>query len=361
VPALAAFALAALASACDLGPRDDSPAHGPALHLVASYPADGQGTAAAADADVTCDLPTPDCPVPTNLVIELRFDRFLLPGGGLASAARLYTGTRSNAIALKVEYDLLERVVLLRPTRALEPHTLYTAEVVPGADRSHGFWAFDGAPIEAAAAPLRFGFSTGGGPRAVPARSVPAPDDCETLAAGPLLSCLGCHVTRPADETRPATLPAPLGLDLSNSRAVVATAIAHVAHETDIGNSALGAGLRSPARFGVQMNIVDPGNPATSYLLYKLLQKPENFQLAASEPTCVTGYHEPVALGGCMPPDAEESARLREWFALGDPMPMDLPLAGGALSPLSSTHADLVRIAAWITLGAACSLPAPAN
>ena len=52
-----------LTSGCDLGPRDDAPAHGPPVHLLASYPADGQGTNAPFGPDgVTCDSPaTPDC------------------------------------------------------------------------------------------------------------------------------------------------------------------------------------------------------------------------------------------------------------------------------------------------------------
>ena len=358
-PRNALLALAVFASACDLGPHDDAPALGPALHLVASYPADGQGTNAAPGADVSCDSPTPDCPVPTNLVIELRFDRFLLPSGALTSGARLYTGNASNGVSLKVEYDLLERVVLLRPTRLLEPNTLYTADVVPGADKGHGFWAFDGAPLEGAAVPLRFGFTTGGGPRAALATPLGAPDTCETMVHGPLQRCSTCHIARPSDAASPPAKFPPMGLDLASSGGLFATAIGQVAHQTDIGDSSSGSGLRSPSRFGVQMNLVDPGNPATSYLMYKLMRRPENFQLDPSEPSCVTGYHAPVAEGGCTPPNAEESVRLREWFVLGDPMPKDQP--GGAPPASSTTHADLVRIAAWIAAGANCSDPGSAN
>jgi hypothetical protein len=322
------------------------------LHLLASYPADGQGTLAAPDADPACDSPTPDCPVPTNVVLELRFDRFLLPSGALASGARLYTGNASNGVSLEIEYDLLERVVRLRPARLLEPHTLYTAELLRGIDRKQGFWAFDGAPLAEAAVPLRFGFTTAGGSRAVLTAPAITPDTCETMANGPLQRCSACHVARPSDPASPPASYPPMGLDLASSGGLFDTAIGHVAHQTDIGDSAIGAGLRAPARFGVQMNLIDPGNPGTSYLMYKLLRKPENFQLDASEVDCVTGYHAPVAEGGCAPPDAEESARLREWFVLGDAMPKDSP--GSALPTSATTHADLVRIAAWIAAGASC-------
>ena len=332
-------------------------APGSALHLVASYPADGQGTNAAPDAGLACDEPTPDCPVPTNLALELRFDRFLLPGGGLAAGVKLYTGSPANSLAVSVAYDLLERVVVLRPARQLHPNTLYTVEIASGADRNHGFWAFDGEPLEEGPVPLRFGFTTGSGPIALPAAAPVIADTCETMTQGPLSSCASCHVTRPGAETIPPSKYPPMGLDLSSSRGLFDTAIAHVAHQSETGSSAAGEGLRSPVRFGVQMNLVDPGSPATSYLMYKLLQKPQNFQLDATEASCPTGYHSPVAAGGCTAPDAAERARVREWFVRGDPMPEDQQANDGALAAVAVTHASLVRVAAWIAAGAPCPDP----
>ena len=341
-------AAATLASACDLGARDLSPAHGPALHLVASYPADGQGTNAAADAEANCTSPTPDCPVPTNLAIELRFDRFLLPGAGFASGATLYSGSPLSAVLLRARYDVLERVVVLQPSRSLQPHTLYTVELLPGANSNRGFWAFDEAPLEEAEVPLRFSFTTGAGPR-LEAALPSSPETCETMAAGPFNSCASCHATL-AGSASVAPLYPPMGLDLSSARGLFFSAVSRVAHQTATGNNAIGEGLRTPVRFGVQMNIVDPGSPATSYLLYKLLAKAENFQLASSEARCVTGYHPPVADSNCRAPDAREIARLRDWFVLGEPMPQDDTAKVGAID-----HADLERIAAWIAQGAACS------
>ena len=324
------------------------------MHLLASYPADGQGTAAAPDADVACDSPTPDCPVPTNLVIELRFDRFLLPGGGLGSGVALYSGNPpANGIGLRAEYDLLERVVLLRPTRLLQPHTLYTAEVVPGANPGQGFWAFDRAPIEEGRVPLTFSFTTGSGPVATPAPLSTVPDTCETMTQGPFGTCASCHATAPKDATFP-----PMGLDLSSSRGLYYTAIGQVAHESETGDSVAFEGLKTPSRFGVQMNLIDPGSPATSYLIYKLLQNPQNFGLEPGEAGCVTGYHAQVAEGGCSPPDADEIVRMREWFLRGDPMPKDRRAPDGTVTPASTTRSNLARIAAWISAGATCAEPA---
>ena len=104
------------------------------------------------------------------------------------------------------------------------------------------------------------------------------------------------------------------------------------------------------------MNIVDPGSPATSYLMYKLLQKPENFGPAGAEPRCVTGYHSPVSDLDCLPTPPDERVRLREWFVLGDPMPKDETSMGQPIAA-ATTRENLVRISAWISTGATCPEP----
>jgi hypothetical protein len=348
--------LSTLVPACELGPRDDAPAHGPALHVVATYPADGQGTDAPVNAPLDCDSPTPDCPVPTNVAIELRFDRFLLPGAGLVAGLRLFTGDPdANEIAVLPEYNLIERVVVFHPQRALHPNTLYGAEIVTSTDPNQGFWAFDRAPLEEGAVPLHFSFSTGSGPLPVTAPPVLPAETCETTIDGPFASCANCHVTQPGDETIPPSKYPPMGLDLSSARGLYYTAIGHVAHQAETGNTAANEGLESPARFGVQMNIVDPGNPANSYLMYKLLAKPDNYRLDASEASCVTGYHAPVSDGNCLPPSDDEAIQLREWFVRGDPMPKNGVTGGFAPIVASITHADLLRIGSWVATGASCA------
>jgi len=341
-----------------VGASDEQAGHGPPLHLVASYPSDGQGTLASLDAD--CDEPTPDCPVPTNTRIELRFDRFLLPTGGFLGGVGLYTGNPpANGVGLAAAYDLLERVVVLRLGRTLEPHTLYTVQLVEPTDPRFGFWAFDRAPLAEGPVPLRFSFMTGKGPR--PESAAPSgalADTCATMTEGPLSTCRACHRSAPASEAGPAVFP-PMGLDLSSTGGLLDTAIRHVAHQTETGSTLVGPGLETPARFGVRMNLIDPASPATSYLMYKLLQKPENYRVAAGEPPCETGYHAPVDVGGCSAPDPEEVARLREWFVRGEPMPQDARAPDGSLSPASTTRAELLRIAAWISQGAACSPSTP--
>jgi hypothetical protein len=288
------------------------------------------------------------------VAIELRFDRFLLPGDRISAGLRLYTGDPdANSVALSPEYRLIERVVVFRPQRALHPNTLYTAEVVTSTDPKLGFWAFDGAPLREGAVPLRFSFTTGSGPVQVATPPVLPAETCDTMISGPFASCATCHITQPGDETGP-----PMGLDLSSPRGLYYTAIQHVAHQTETGNSVLNQGLESPDRFGVQMNIVDPGNPANSYLMYKLLAKPDNYRFEASEPSCLTGFHAPVSDGNCQPPSADEAVQLGEWFVSGDPMPKNPTAALGAPQTVASiTYGGLLRIGAWIASGAQCGQP----
>jgi hypothetical protein len=343
-----------LSSGCDQGPRDDAPAHGPALHIVASYPVNGQGTRAVPGASLDCE-PSPDCPVPTNVAIELRFDRFLLPGGGLSAGLRLFTGDLANSVGLTAEYDLLERVVVFHTDRRLQPNTLYSLQIVSADAPPQGLWAFDRAPLEAGAIPLHMSFTTGDGPGPAPAPVPVNTDTCQSIAASAFASCANCHVTQPGAETAPPTKYPPLGLDLSSARGLFYTAIAHVAHQTETGGTAANLGLETPLRFGVQMNVIDPGHPSTSYLMYKLLEKPENFRMDGSEPGCETGYHAPVSDGNCAPPSADELIQLREWFVRGDPMPKSSPpLPGQVAFKPALSHATLKRIAAWINAGASC-------
>ena len=96
--------------------------------------------------------------------------------------------------------------------------------------------------------------------------------------------------------------------------------------------------LRNPSRFGVQMPRIDPGSPGNSYLMYKLLRSPKNFELTGNSDVCVTAHRVPLPDGQCLPPSEAESARLREWFVRGQPMPLkqDLPYTGTSWSTSSA-------------------------
>ena len=129
-----------------------------------------------------------------------------------------------------------------------------------------------------------------------------------------------------------------MGLDLSSSDGLLATAIREVAHQTETGSTS-GIALEEPTRMGVQMPILDPGRPSNSYLLYKLLRNGAIWEGAP----CATRYQ--VALADqCPAPSSAERTRLREWFVRGQSMP---PGSSGGLG-----RPALDTLHAWISHGA---------
>jgi hypothetical protein len=281
--------------------------------------------------------------VPTNAAIELRLDRYVRPSDGLRQAIVVYTGDRAQNLftAFEPEYDMLERVITfkLRTGALFSPRTLYTIEVVqPALNADQGLHAFDGAPLEPAAAPLRISFTTWSAPPVAPAPPPSTPVDCSELLdpsagqAAIFTVCAQCH----------APPNPPMGLDLSSPAGLIHTAIGHVAHQTETGDSG-GRTLRAPARFGVEMPIIDPGFAANSYALYKLLRNMDNFVDADGQP-CTTEHRVPAPAGDCLEFARQESTRLREWFVRGDPMP-----------PAGHVNRQAVaRLARWIAAGAPC-------
>lgn len=332
---------------CDQGEPALDTAHGPALHVVATYPTPGQGT--------DCQN-APACDgVPLNTDIELRFDRFIDPASPIRQSVLLYSTTPDGAIFLQPEYDVIERVVRYRQFEngRLEPSTLYTFEfVIPKDDSSDGYRAFDGAPLEEGDIPLKFNFFTGTADEAKPAESeVPDCTQILSLFRGDRAGCSSCHVSSPNGRGGCAEGQAPdpstgeciavprQGLDLSSLSGVERTALGRVAHQTQIGPSA-DTPLQNPSRVGVQMPIIDPQQPGNSYMMYKLIRNESNFIDGVAPGT--SSYR--VALpSGNLVADAAERERLREWFVRLDPMP-----AQGFSLELSEMRA----LQAWIKAGA---------
>jgi hypothetical protein len=322
------------------------PWQGPAVRLVATFPADGAGLECLPD-------DPPACGVRVDTPIQLRFDRFLNPASVNRQAFRIYTGSRGNLVGSQPPeplYDVVERVVTIRlaPGDYFQPHTLYTVELVlHGPEEEFGFHAVDAAPM--ATDSLRFDFYTSGlTPEELatedPLESQPQPvppcnDVLSWFDSSPIQGqCAACH-----DELQP-----PMGLQLHSGEALRRTAIDRVAHQTDIG-PITGESYENAPRFGVGMPIIAAGQPSSSYLLYKLLIEPSNYRPGPGlEETCDTVHLVDLA-GECVP-SPEEIARLRHWFVVGEPMPKRGMATGGA----SFYRPKLQALQAWIRDGAVC-------
>ncbi|HEY3499344.1 MAG TPA: Ig-like domain-containing protein [Polyangiaceae bacterium] len=313
---------------CDQGPRPLEVAAGPALRLVSSYPENGAG--------LDCDLSEPECGVPLDASVELRFDRFLLPTSAIRQAVTIRSG---NEIVIprvgpevEPQYDVFERVVRysVPDGTPLKPNAVYSVALgIATSEDSFGFRAFDGAPL-AGDEPILITFRTGSHSSA-PAPS-PSPVDCEavfcTAFGGLEPGCdfpltTGCAAGGCHGEPRET---AAMGLVLAGAEPFERTAVSRVAHGAETGPTT-GAVAEAALRFGVAMPLIDPGRPDNSYLLYKLLLAPEAYEPNddGEDPCTGTRRLAPVDPDTCFAPPADELRRLSEWFVQGEPMPLDVP------------------------------------
>jgi hypothetical protein len=335
---------------------DPPRASGPAVHLVGIYPEDGCGVGT-----------DPDCTVPTNATLTLRFDRFLNPATVSRQAIRVYTGDPAlspPAPPFQVTYDPIERVVEYRMPagHSFAPHTLYQLElVVPRSADDPGIRAFDGAALAEAELPLHGSFFTGDDPTDLPVPSAPT---CDQVVRQVFLgTCTGqeCHQKGNNVVGGIDVGDAPYGLWLDDPRHLVVSAIGRVARQTELGDESGGTPLPRSPRFGVRMALIDPRNPGSSYLMYKLLRNLGNFEpcpegssseLCAepADPFVSTHPQLPLPEGESFIPTEDELARLREWFVLGAPMPR--PSSDG--QPRSIYLQGLRAVSTFIASGADC-------
>lgn len=325
-PVLGALLVGLALVGCHVGAPSE-PERAP-LHVVSVRPADGAGT--------DCDPDDDRCGVSPWATIELALDRFLRPDTAVRQSVRLISGSQATPL-LEPEYDLVERVLRYRvPTEApLLPGTLYTVEVLlPEEDpRGFGLRAFDGAPLRPGSVPLRFHFRTARAADPPPIQEL-APS-CEELAG--VLERGGCGSTGCHRNPEAA-----MGLSLASVDELATQTVGRVARQTETGPR-VGRPLRNPARWGTQMPLIESGEPANSYLFYKLLLLPENLRSENDpEPACETDPSDPALCA--MPPD-EEQRRLADWFVRGTGMP-----AGNRVL----RREDLRIVQTWIRAGVTC-------
>lgn len=313
----------------------------------------------------------PDCTMPTNAPIALRFDRFLNPVSATRQAIRVYPGNPALGppFTYDVVYDPVERVVEYRvpPGASYKPGTVYEAELlVADAPNDPGIRAVDGAPLGRADLPLRVSFRTADAP--VELEAPPAPPSCADVVQqvfGKLGQCAGqeCHrrgdnaLLGSGDELGDA--PHQLWLDSPGRFAL--SAISRVARQTDLGDFSGGPSTPQSPRFGVRMALIEPGSPGGSYLMYKLFLDPRNFEpcppdaaalcAGAVDPPASSHAFLPLASGESLAPAPEELERLREWFVRGEPMPRSNSLGVRGNVQLEGLRA----LGAFIDAGAPCA------
>jgi hypothetical protein len=378
----------ALASAgCDQGKQHDLRRVGPPVHVVATNFGDGKL-------------------VPANGSVVLAFDRVLDPATVNRQAAVVVEVGGRPVGNPSVAYDPVTRVLSLsspnaRGTRWLTPGQPYEVLLTDANEKDTigGVRAVDGAAIDRASPRLLAFFA---GPETDDDRARgfdPEIDFCRDVAPMFLAKCSEstCHGS-PQAGAAAASGPAE-GLLLDTSIGIAQTALRRAAQESNTGARA-GLGSSPGRLFGVDMPIIDPGSPASSWLMYKLMMAaprepfapPPDSALDASSPDATspdaagldaspsaptplpaggdagaeagsTGAAPtsacdgslprpaPLVLGAPLAPfapiDEEERSRFSESM-LGSPMPYPDPT--GRSNALG--YEELERVRAWIAQGA---------
>jgi hypothetical protein len=272
--------------------------------------------------------------LPTDGIIEIRFNRLLLP----SSVTRQSVSLRNAAGVVEgspvVSYDPVLRVVRIanpNPNGGVWLVESQPYKVVLGLPQQDGSDAFalraiDGAYLKSNSR-LEIAFTTSP-PTFL--RRRPVIEFCRDVFTVFAKYCTsGCHDV----QARPYE-----SLLLDTAEGMLRTAIGHVSQQANTGAR---SGSPSPAGrvFGSDMPLIDPGSPGNSYLVYKMLLLSE----ARPVPYTCQGYENPHAIfdGGLfLPPD--ERARLSDLMT-GQMMP---PLA-----PFPTLE-EVARISEWIAQGA---------
>ena len=307
---------------------------------------------------------SPTQAVPADGAIQIAFDRMLLPAS-VTRQAFLLGDANNNALNPVVTYDPVRRIVTLsNPDPAggtwLTPGLSYKVILTTPSnspDHISGARAIDGAILDSASVGETGFMATAAANVPVDAKmkfcSDVLPIFQARCSAG---QCHGAPTVQPPSERFPDghTVPA-AGLLLETSAGVLATAIGRVAQGSNTGATA-GAGGPPGPKFGIDVPIVDPGDPGNSWLMYKVLLAPlptvDGGVLSGTTcgltPIPLTAVPSPTTAYAELSDD--ERGRLTN-YVLGNQMPYP-PAPGRDDRSQNLTEEELERIRSWIAQGA---------
>lgn len=286
--------------------------------------------------------------MPADGVVQIAFDRYLLPSTISRQSIVLVDSANkglSPDLAPLVVYDPVARTVTLAPPKTpwLSEGQLYKVILgIPESD-GDGVRALDGATLSSDQK-RDFAFLVGPKTSANFERRGSFCDDVLPIFSA---KCSGstCH-----GGTAPAA-----GLLLDSSAGVGATALRRVAQGASRGPSSR-LSTASARRFGVDMPIIDAGNPGNSWLLYKVELAPPPVDLVAT-PTYACQHRAdqaplpftflPLAPNAQRYASSNERAILSD-FILGREMPFPT-LESPRYETLALTFEDREKIRLWIS------------
>lgn len=275
--------------------------------------------------------------LPADGVIEIKFNRLLLPASVTRQTISLRKAGGDLVESPTILYDpVLQTVRIANPNPAGgpwlmpgQPYKVVLGQQLPDVSDQFVLHAIDGALLDPKS-PTEIAFVA---TAATFQRRKPDIEFCRDVYSTFGKYCTaGCHEVSTAFRPYEALL-------LDTSEGIIHTALGHVSQQANTGSRA-GSPVAPGSVFGIDMPIIDPGNPGNSYLVYKMLllsqSKPEQY-------TCL-GNDKPNLLldGGDMWLASDERQRLANLMT-GQMMP--------PISPFPTTD-DVERVSEWIAQGA---------
>jgi hypothetical protein len=285
-------------------------------------------------------------PMPANGAIQLAFNRYLLPSTVTRQSITVTPVGNAPAPPPIVTYDPVARTVTLQNPSPGQPWLAegqsyrVSVKIPSEADRG-GLLSLDGATL---AEPTSLQFLVG--PPALLFFPEPKVSLCADILPIFAAKCQGngCHSDSGGKAASSLVLDTTIGIK--------GTALGRPAQGANTGGKAQAL---APGRvFGINMPLVDPGNPGNSWLLYKMLLAPLPKAGTPLSYTCVSPLAPSVLYTPLTPysqaPTDRETAVLQDYVPGREmPYPVPRPTVYEEL-PLTFNERELVRM--WIAQGA---------
>jgi hypothetical protein len=311
---------------CDAG---DAPLSlGPRPRIVRYQPRSGEG--------LDCEPSESGCGFPANQPLVFELDRWLLPSTATRQSIRVSAVGTDGLVHWEPFYDLVTRTVTYRPGGGWADGYLYDLRLYDPTlgGVGWGFRSYDSLLLDPEGLPEHILFHVG--PSTEQAAALTTHTACrDALQAFAAAGCTrsNCHATASGGAAAIGGYQPSAGLALDSAKGLSA-AIGRVARATDRGAQS-GVSAKIPERFGVNMALLDAGEPSLSLVLYRMLLARDAYKNQDGE----------FAL---RPPPDEELERATSWFGVMGSMP---PSEVGW--PAETSPIDLVTaIQRWIRGGA---------
>lgn len=314
---------------CDAG---EAPlAVGPRPRLLAYEPRAGEG--------MDCDLAASGCGFPVNRPLSFQLDRWLLPSTATRQAIQVELAGTDSTVHFNPSYDLIGRRISFFPQWNWDLGYVFDLSLYDPSQpeqSARGFRSYDGQLLDREGIPEHVLFRVGSPEERAAEPSVHT--SCrQALAAFASAGCASSHCHAAAERctaAEPCRGVPQAGLELDSAAGLRAT-IRRLANVTDRA-AASGRSVVNSERFGWNMSLIEPGEPAYSFLVYRVLLGANAYRNRAGE------FQVP-------PPPDEELERGRSWFGVVEEMP---PREVGWPSGISPIEI-VTTIHDWIREGAA--------